>query len=51
MKNKRLIIVGFVALGFLAIGGAFANFVPTVEIAWVLSLLMTVFFFPLKSYR
>lgn len=46
MKNKRLLIVGVVALGFLATGGALANFVPTIEIAWVLSLLLlTVFLF------
>lgn len=46
MLNKRLLIVGIAALGFLAIGGMLIDFVPTVEIAWVLSLLLlTVFLF------
>ena len=46
MLNKRFLIVGIAALGFLAIGGMLIDFVPTVEIAWVLSLLLlTVFLF------
>lgn len=46
MKNKRLLIVGTAAVIFLLIGWTLAGAVPTIEIAWVLSLLLlTVFLF------
>lgn len=46
MNNKRLLIVGIAAVVFLFVGWALVNVAPTIEIGWVLSLLMlTVFLF------
>ena len=46
MHSKRFYIVGIAATVFLAIGWALARVAPTIEIAWVLSLLLlTVFLF------
>ena len=46
MKNTRIYIVGIAALVFLLIGWALASVTPSIEIAWVLSLLLlTVFLF------
>lgn len=46
MKKRRVLIVGIAAAIFLVIGWSLASVAPTVEIAWVLSLLLlTVFLF------
>lgn len=46
MKNYRSLIVGGAAIGFFLIGWGLTSIAPSVEIAWVLSLLLlTVFLF------
>lgn len=46
MNKKRSLVVGFAAIVFLAVGASLARIAPSVEIAWVLSLLLlTVFLF------
>jgi len=46
MRSKRFLVVGIAAIIFLMIGWALASIAPSVEIAWVLSLLLlTVFLF------
>ncbi|MEE9427487.1 MAG: SLC13 family permease [Paracoccaceae bacterium] len=46
MMNKRVYLVGIAALVFLVLGWSLASIAPSIEIAWVLSLLLlTVFLF------
>ncbi len=46
MKNKRSAVVGGAAIGFITIGWMLTDIAPSIEIAWILSLLLlTVFLF------
>ncbi len=46
MKNRRMRVVGIAAVAFMFVGWSLASVAPSIEIAWVLSLLLlTVFLF------